>query len=196
VMIFEMTLSYDIIMPMIVAVAMSVGVRRVLSRENIYTIKLTRRGQVIPKARHANMFLVRRAREVMDPDVVVLPQETRFLDLLEHPGAEGRLRHVVVTSQGRLAGVIRLNTGLWKSLEHARSDVTLGEVASRDFTVVGDQDAVFDVIEGMWRKDAVMAVVTTGQGEPRAQDVVGVITKEHVADAVASSVKIYPSERA
>ncbi len=66
VMIFEMTLDYDIIMPMIVAVAMSVGVRRLLSRENIYTLKLVRRGQAIPKALHANMFLVRRAQEVMD----------------------------------------------------------------------------------------------------------------------------------
>jgi CIC family chloride channel protein len=195
VMIFEMTLSYDIIMPMIVAVAMSVGVRRVLSRENIYTIKLVRRGRVIPKARHANMFLVRRARDVMDADVVVLPEETSFFDLVKEPGVEGRLRHVVVTSKGRLSGVIRFNTVLWKSLEHAESNVTVGEVASRDFTIVSDTDLVFDVIERMWRKTAVMAVVTTGRGVPRGQDVVGVITKEHVADAVASSVKIYPNER-
>ena len=71
-MIFEMTRDYDIVMPLIVAVAMSVGVRRVLSRENIYTMKLFRRGHVLPKALHANMFLVRRAKEVMDKDVLVL----------------------------------------------------------------------------------------------------------------------------
>jgi CIC family chloride channel protein len=57
-MVFEMTRDYDIVMPMIIAVAFSVGVRRMLSRENIYTLKLYRRGQVLPKARHANMFLV------------------------------------------------------------------------------------------------------------------------------------------
>ena len=70
-MIFEMTRDYDIVMPMILAVALSVGVRRLLSRENIYTLKLFRRGHVIPKALHANMFLVRRAKEVMDTDVVL-----------------------------------------------------------------------------------------------------------------------------
>ena len=42
-MIFEMTRDYDIVMPMILAVASSVGVRRMLSPENIYTIKLVRR---------------------------------------------------------------------------------------------------------------------------------------------------------
>ena len=61
-MIFEMTRDYDIVLPMILAVAVSLGVRRLLSRENIYTLKLVRRGHPIPKALHANMFLVRSAQ--------------------------------------------------------------------------------------------------------------------------------------
>ncbi len=77
-MIFEMTRDYDIVLPMILAVALSVGVRRLLSHENIYTLKLLRRGQVVPKARHANMFLVRRAKEVMDTDVVLAPADMTF----------------------------------------------------------------------------------------------------------------------
>ncbi len=192
VMVFEMTLDYDIIMPMIVAVAMSVGVRRVLSRENIYTLKLVRRGRAIPKALHANMFLVRRAREVMDPDVVVMPAEASFDDFLRESEQESRLRHVVVTNKGRLYGVIRVNTGLRRGLESARTGVTLGDVATRDFIIVREDEVVFDVIERMWRKHGFMAVVVSGQGVPRAADVVGVITKEHVADSVASSIKIYP----
>ena len=58
-MVFEMTRDYDIVLPMILAVAVGLGVRRLLSRENIYTMKLFRRGHPIPKALHANMFLVR-----------------------------------------------------------------------------------------------------------------------------------------
>jgi CIC family chloride channel protein len=193
VMIFEMTLSYDIIMPMIVAVAMSVGVRRVLSVETIYTLKLVRRGQAIPKVRHANMFLVRRARDVMDSDVLVLPRETSFDQFLRDHGAEGRLRHVVVTDNGRLFGIIRVNTGLRRGLTGANTNVTLGDVASRNFTVVGEDAIVFDVINRMWRRDSIMAVVIRGRGVPRGEDVAGVITKEHVADSVAMSVKIYPT---
>src|SRR5581483_7919636 len=74
-MIFEMTRDYDIVLPMILAVAVSVGVRRLLSRENIYTLKLFRRGHVIPKALHANMFLVRRAHEMMEKDLLVVPAD-------------------------------------------------------------------------------------------------------------------------
>jgi CIC family chloride channel protein len=179
-------------MPMIVAVAMSVGVRRVLSHENIYTLKLARRGRSIPKALHANMFLVRRAREVMDTDVLVLPADQSFDEFLRRPEHDGRMRHVVVIRDGRLYGVVRVNTALSRGLEGAHTGVTLGDVASRDFIVVGEEEVVFDVIERMWRKNGVMTVVVKGRGVPRGDDVVGVITKEHVADSVASSVKIYP----
>jgi CIC family chloride channel protein len=191
-MIFEMTLDYSIVMPMIVAVAMSIGTRRVLSRETIYTLKLVRRGRAIPKARHVNMFLVRSAREVMDADIQVLPAEASFDDYLRQPEHAGRLRHVVVTDKGHLYGVIRVNTGLRRGLEGAHTGVSLGDVASRNFTVVREDETAFDVIRRMWRRNAIMAVVVRGRGVPRGSDVAGVITKEHVADSVADSVKSYP----
>ena len=87
--------------------------------------------------------------------------------------------------------MLRINTSFGRGLEGTRTGVTLGDVASRDFIVVGEDEVVFDVIERMWRKHAVMTVVVRGRGVPRGADVVGVITKEHVADSVASSVKIY-----
>ena len=191
-MIFEMTLDYSIVMPMIVAVAMSIGVRRVLSPENIYTLKLVRRGRAIPKARHANMFLVHTAREVMDTDIEVLPAETSFDAYLNQPDHAGRLRHLVVTRKGRLFGVIRVNTGLRRGLEGADTGATLGDVASRHFTIVSEDDVVFDVIRRMYLKGASMAVVVRGRGVPRGDAVVGLISKEHVADSVAASVRTYP----
>jgi chloride channel protein, CIC family len=191
-MIFEMTLDYSIVTPMIVAIAMSMGVRRMLCRETIYTLKLVRRGRAIPKARHANMFLVRPAREVMDVDIQVLPADASFDDYLRQPEHAGRLRHVVVIDKGHIYGVIRVNTGLRRGLESAHTGVSLRDVASRNFTVVREDETAFDVIQRMWRRNAIMAVVVRGRGVPRESDVAGVITKEHVADSVADSIKAYP----
>ena len=192
-MIFEMTRDYSIVMPMIVAVALSTGARRMLSRETIYTLKLVRRGRAMPKARHANMFLVRPAREVMDTDIQVLPRDASFDDYLRQPEHAGRLRHVVVTDKGHIYGVIRVNTGLRRGLEGAHTGLSLGDVASRNFTVVGEDETAFDVIRRIWRRNAIMAVVVRGRrGVPRGTDVAGVITKEHVADSVADSIKAYP----
>lgn len=190
-MIFEMTRDYDIVMPMIVAVALSIGVRRLLSRENIYTIKLLARRHFIPKALHANMFLVRHANEVMDRDVAVLPAETSFVDFLRRPENEGRTCHLVVTRNGHIIGVQRINVALRRGFELTSADVTLGDISRPNFTIAREEDVVFDVIQRMWRHGAAMAVVVRGAGVPRAEDVVGVISKEHVADSVAASIAPY-----
>ncbi len=192
-MIFEMTRDYDIVLPMILAVAVSVGVRRVLSRENIYTLKLYRRGHVIPKALHANMFLVRRAQEVMDTDVVLVPGAVAFDSFLGRSDHAGRMRHVVVVEDNRILGVLRVNTALRTASEGSQSGAALRDLASRDFTIVREDDLVFDVIRRIWRRRAGMALVVRGRGVPRPADVAGVITKEHVANSVASSIQVYPA---
>jgi chloride channel protein, CIC family len=192
-MIFEMTRDYNIVLPMILAVAFSLGVRRLLSPENIYTLKLARRGHSVPKALHANMFLVRRASEVMETDILVLPAETAFDEFLKRPDHRGRMRHVIVTRNNRIFGVVRVNTGLRRGLEGVYTGIALGDVARPNFTIVREDDVAFEVIQRIWRKRAVMALVVRGGGVPRPAKIIGVITKEQVADSVASSVQIYPS---
>ena len=77
VMIFEMTRDYNVIVPLVLAVALAAGMRRALITENIYTIKLRHRGRPIPTIRHTNMYLVRQARELMNTDFIILPIDTR-----------------------------------------------------------------------------------------------------------------------
>lgn len=194
VMIFEMTRDYDIVMPIIVAVALSIGVRRLLSRENIYTIKLVARGHLIPKALHANMFLVRHAEEVMDRSVLVLPADTDFAAFLRD-SPSGGFKHIVVTKGNRIVGVLRVNTELRIGLADAHSGVRLGDIAQKNFTVARAGDVVFDVVERMWRRGASMAIVTKGSDRtPRGKHVVGMISKEHIADSVADSIRPYSTE--
>jgi chloride channel protein, CIC family len=191
VMIFEMTRNYDIVMPMIIAVAVSIGIRRMLSEENIYTIKLAGRNHYIPKAMHANMFLIRPAGEVMEKDFQLLPASTGFDEFLRLPEHGGTLRHIVVTEGERIAGTLRVNTSLRHGLEGAYTGVPLGRVASAAFTVAHEDDIMFDVIQRFWHDRASMIIVVRGSGMPRASEVVGIITKEHIADSVAASVRPY-----
>jgi len=48
VMIFEMTLDYTVIIPVTITVALSHGIRKMLSPQSIYTLKLVRRGRLMP----------------------------------------------------------------------------------------------------------------------------------------------------
>ena len=191
-MIFEMTRDYNIVMPMIVAVAMAIGIRRTLSAENIYTIKLVARRHFIPKALHANMFLVRPAGDVMDKDILILPASMPFDEFLRLPEHKGGFRHVVVSDGERVVGLVRVNTSLRRGLDGAYTGVTLGEIASKNFTVAREEDIMFNVIGRAARKKAPLIVVVNAEHRiPHIADVSGVIAKEHIADSVAESVRPY-----
>src|SRR3984957_14932486 len=188
-MIFEMTRDYDLVMPSIVAVALAIGVRRVLSQENIYTIKLVGRGHFVPKALHANMFLVRRAGDVMERDILVVAAEADFDEFLRTHSTTGGLKHVVVTRGQRIAGVVRINAGFRRGLEGAYKGVTMGDIAQRNFTLARENDIAFDIVQRMGRHDAMMALVTKTGGKWRPDEIIGVISKEHVADSVVESIR-------
>ncbi len=195
-MVFEMTRDYDIVLPMILAVAVALGVRRLLSRENIYTMKLVRRGHPIPRALHANMFLVRSARRrhgsaTSQCSSTKPPALKEFLRL--SAGASG-MRHVVVTRgkpyRRRVAGEYE------PAADGQRGGMrrTDGQTGTAQLHNCAFGSVVFDVIARLSRRGAVMGVVVSGPGRPRADKVVGVITKEHIADEVASSVRMYRDE--
>jgi CIC family chloride channel protein len=191
-MIFEMTRDYNIVLPMILAVAVSLGVRRLMSRQNIYTMKLARRGHAVPRGLHANLFLVRSASDVMQRDVAVLDEATSFAAFLRMSDTAGGLRHLVITRRDRVVGVLRVNTDLRRAVGAGGAEVTLGELARRNFTVVREDAAVFDVIRRMRRKHASMALVIPRAGYAAAGRILGVITNEHIADSVASNISLYP----
>jgi CIC family chloride channel protein len=132
----------------------------------------------------------------MDRDILVLPHSIAFDDFLKLPEHEGRMRHVVVTNDDKISGVLRVNTALRRGLEGAYTGVSLGDVASPNFTIARGEDIMFNVIGRMWRRKAIMAVVVEAEGIPRTNNVTGLITKEHVADSVAESIKPYANSDA
>jgi CIC family chloride channel protein len=190
-MVFEMTRDYGIVMPMILAVALSFGVRRLFCKESIYTIKLARRGHPVPEVRHANMFLVRRAAEVMQRDFLVAPIESNFAALLRGFNGQASMLHVLASRGERIVGAVRINLALRQGLEDVHDGLTLGDVVTRRFNVVREADVMFDVIGRLARRHAAMAVVVRGRGRPTRDTVIGVITKEHVADSVFTAVEGY-----
>ncbi|MGB8342236.1 MAG: chloride channel protein [Chthoniobacterales bacterium] len=68
VMIFEMTLDYNVIVPMIITVAISYGIRKALSPESIYTMKLARRDHYVPDALYARRQLTQRVEKNERPE--------------------------------------------------------------------------------------------------------------------------------
>ncbi|MEO8560213.1 MAG: chloride channel protein [Rhodospirillales bacterium] len=174
-MIFEMTRDYAVTVPAIIAVACAIGLRRVLVFENIYTLKLARRGHRIPKDRHSHMFLIRHAAGIMAR--VVGSVELQALTPRAETGwspTSGNAFLVVIDAQ-RVVGVIP-----------AGQDGSYSPTAPilRDFTVVRDDDFLQAIMRRLTRKRRAVALVIKGGGVPRASKVLGVITRTEIANAM------------
>ena len=190
-MIFEMTRDYDIVMPMILAVALSSACAACCRARTSTRSSWCARGHLIPKALHANMFLVRHANEIMDTGRPGPAGRDRLRRVPAPARTAGAMKHVVVTRDDRIVGVLRVNTALRRGLEEGYTGVTLGDVAQRNFTIAREDDIVFDVIERMWRRGGAWRWSSPARARRPRPTCVGIITKEHVADSVAGSIKAF-----
>ncbi|RFC62391.1 CBS domain-containing protein [Fulvimarina endophytica] len=184
VMIFEMTRDYEIILPLVLAVAIAIGTRRALIVSDIYTIKLRARGRPIPTDRTTNMFLVERASEVMATNVAVLQQDMLVTDALKV--VEVDKTRVIVADGERITGFVRFGTVPYRPDRFASQ--TLAEIAQADFTIVSPTDNLNTVITRMNRRSRSTAIVVGAtSGIPRARNIVGIIAREEIAQAVVQN---------
>ncbi len=191
VMVFEMTRDYNVIVPMIVAVAVASGVRQLLLPENIYTVKLLPRGHRIPQERHSNMFMVQPAESVMDRPPVLLPAGTRAAEAAAMLPEKLRDCGVIVIDGDRIVGVVA-DLAKVSCLAARQPDAPIDWLVSRRFVLARAETVMFDVLKRMGRRRTEAAIVVRPcRGLPRAGDVVGMITKHRIADSVLDSMHTY-----
>lgn len=68
IMMFEMTRDYNAILPIILTAASATFIRRLLSRESIYTLKLLRRNHIVAEGLQAAMYQAHKASNIMNTD--------------------------------------------------------------------------------------------------------------------------------
>ena len=182
IMVFEMTRDYAIIVPVIVAVAVAAGVRRALIPETIYTIKLRHRGHRIPKERHVNLYLVQQAQDVMERRFILAEAGSTLRECMGWEDVDD-LRAIIVARDGRIVGLIPPRSGLWRESVH-NPDRLVDDFVEKQLVVCRDVDLLSLALARLKRHKAGAAIVFHGARRPRAADVVGVITKRAIADAV------------
>jgi len=185
VMVFEMTRDYAIIVPVIVAVALAAGVRRALVNETIYTVKLRHRGHRIPKERHINLYLVKQAQDIMERRFIVAGVGTTLKQAMAAEDIDDALP-IVVEREGRIVGLIPPRSGLWAESQ-SNPALMVEQFVERRIVICRDQDLLSLVFARLKRHRAGAAIVVRSASRPRVKDIVGVLTKRVIADAVIDS---------
>ena len=105
---FEMTGDYRIILPLMLATVISTLVSRMLSRDSIYTLKLTRRGVRLEQGRDIDIMQGVRVGEAMSSDVEKIPLNLPLNQLAEKFSHTHNHAFAVVDESGDLAGVVSI----------------------------------------------------------------------------------------
>jgi CIC family chloride channel protein len=186
VMIFEMTLDYDVIVPMTITVAISYGVRKALSRESIYTMKLARRGHYIPESLQTNPSYLRQAKELMTKDFARIPAATTLKEFAQIVFEKESVPAYLVEDRDKIAGFVRREAALG-TLKNGESSITMGKIADQNFIAVQERTALFDVLVRMRVKGASIALVTDDPSSVSSSRVKGLIWREQLADAMVEA---------
>jgi CIC family chloride channel protein len=183
-MIFEMTRDYSVVLPMTITVAVSHGVRRALSVENIYTMKLARRGHSMPQALQANAYMLHHAGEIVAGRATLLPDSTPVRDLTSRLVDPART-FVVATDGDRVVGFLSRRDAI-AAVPIATGDATLAQIVARDFILTAPETTLFDLVGELHRHHAAAAVLRTVQGEIRA-----VVTRDDVVESIAEGMELF-----
>jgi len=105
---FEMTRDYAIILPLLLAVVTSTLLSRVLSRETIYTLKLTRRGITMRPPEEAEFLSGVTVGEVMTRNCPTVSPQMSIPDLIDKLNKTGHHGLPVVDENGNLYGMVTL----------------------------------------------------------------------------------------
>jgi CIC family chloride channel protein len=163
---------------LIIAVSLAYAIRRWLLADSIYTLKLTRRGRVIPASIQSNLYLMRDALELIQAPFLRLDASSR-LEALRHQVHFGQpVPHVVLVRKERIVGIVTADT-LRSRLRNGvgAGAVPLADLADGHYTVLEDTTQVVDLIGRLRAEASRVAVLMHGDTDPvDPTSVVGIVS--------------------
>jgi len=182
IMVFEMTRDYTVIMPLIVTVAFAGAVRSAMSRGTIYTLKLIRRGEVVPEGLVARRGALE-CGHVMTRNFAEVQEQIAYgSDRVLRALSAGQI--VVMTGEnGEVLGVI--DEGLRRDRQEGARVLS----AFSRHVVVDSAASLNSVLRSLRQAEASVAVVTA-PSSTEAPEVVGVITEREISEFAGEAARL------
>lgn len=171
VMILEMTQDSNVVLPIMITASFAYGIRKWLSPGSIYTLKLLRRGHIVPEGLQSAMSESRMARDAMvkgysilEVDADVTPSEVPTL----------------VISGDSIVGVIPPHTG----------GSTAQALAVDQYIMTPEKNPINDLLRQMDSTGSQFALVTGTQESTRPHEIIGIVTEREVAACAMDEAKL------
>jgi CIC family chloride channel protein len=186
IIIFELTATYKIILPLMITCILSTIITTSLKRGSIYTIKLFRRGIEISQGWEQNILQAIKVRDIMNDQVVTIPESMQLVDVINCLKTQDVSYLHVVGKSDELIGIISfrdirpvLQEETLKRLVIAR------DVATTDVTTIRPSDNIQLALQEMGSRGISQLPVVAEDGSKK---VIGTLSKKDVLAAYDKAV--------
>jgi CIC family chloride channel protein len=167
VMLHEMTDDNNVVLPVITTAVVACGVRKLISPGSVYTLKLLRRGHVVPEGLQAALDDARSVEHVMSRRFQVVDEEAALEPI---PGV------VVVERDGRAVRVVHPFGRIGEGEDEQRPD---GDEA---FVVLAPRTPLVEAMREMQEAGVGCALVFDRPDTDRVEHLVGVVTLRELSE--------------
>ncbi len=193
VMILEMTHDYNIIVPLVIAVSLAYAIRRYLLAENIYTLKLVRRGHHVPTSLQSHLYLTHRVLDIVQPPYIILNADAKIGDLPAKNMRIGHYPHLILLDQGQIRAVISAQI-LTVALQSSKPETPLQQFAESHYSRVSETMSVINVFAQLRNEQSSIALVMNDRDSRNDADaIVGVLSWEDISIAANLPCNLQPT---
>lgn len=170
IIVYEMTRDYNAILPIMTAVSVAYAVRRHYMKGDIYTLKLNRRGQMIPEEMVADI----------KSHVVINDVASKSFDILPPDGmiaADKDFACVMDVDGNKVVGVVDLCS------RHMEHEVPVNSLKRKKFVVLRPNTTLAAAIAQFYKQKSDVAIVSTS-GDTDKDSIVGVVSSTHLINMI------------
>jgi len=183
---FEMTGSYEIILPLMFSCIIATIASGQLQRDSIYTFKLARRGVDIKEGKEVNVLKSLFVKDVMNPHVETIHENWTVGKMAEKISKSKYNSFPMLNAENKLAGVLSFNDYSEAIFdEDLKYLVVAKDLATTDIITVSSDDNLFDALGKITRKDFSTLPVVSPHDPTQ---LVGIVTRRDIIGAYEKAV--------
>lgn len=179
---FELTRDYNSILPIVISVALASGLRKFICYESIYTLKLLRRGIIVPEGLQSAMTSANRASDVMEKEFNIIEVSS----LSEQVSDLKTPKITVVEKFGEILGILKLKPFMPAEI----TEENVSEFIDTNYIIVSPFTDLVTVARRMQEKEADTILVSRDPKENKAKSLMGAITAKEISYSLSKTAKL------
>jgi len=179
VLLFEMTATYEIILPLMLSCVVADAICYVVSKESAYTSKLARMGINIDLGAEQDLMRMITVKEAMSYEVITITPDKPLELALQIIEDTGHMSLPVVDEKGHLYGIITWTDLHDAAIKHERH-LTINDYCVTDLITVNPRDTLSEALDCLGSREISHLPVVDISNEKK---LIGIITKGDIIKA-------------